>query len=247
MKVFGIDVGGSGIKGAPVNVKTGELLFDRHRIPTPHPATPKEVAKVVKQLVDHFDWKDGPIGCGFPSPIQKGVALRATNIDKKFIGTNVEKLLSETTKCPVKVLNDADAAGMGEVKFGAGKGVEGLIFVVTVGTGLGTALFTDGHLVPNTELGHLQLKVGKAEPYASDATKKRLKLSWEEWGKRFNMYLNEIESLFYPDLIIIGGGTSKRFEKYEKYLKLDTKVVPAQLLNQAGTIGAAYAASTLAQ
>ncbi len=243
MKILGIDVGGSGIKGAPVDIKRGALLADRYRIPTPQPSTPEKVSEVIKDIADHFDWK-GPIGCGFPAPIQKGIALKASNISKEWIGTNVEKLISRTTGSPCKVLNDADAAGLGEVTFGSNAGMSGVTFVVTVGTGLGTALFTDGILVPNTELGHIRLKSGIAEPYASDATKKREDLTWKQWAKRFNEYLHEVEKLFYPDLIIIGGGTSKKFDKYSSYFDTQAEIVPARLLNEAGMIGAAYAART---
>lgn len=245
VKALGIDVGGSGIKGAPVDLKKGQLLDERHRIPTPNPSTPQALAKVIKELVDHFEW-DGYIGCGFPAPIQRGIAVRASNIDKQWIGTHVENLISDATGLPVKVVNDADAAALAEMKFGAGADQDGLVFLVTVGTGLGTALFTEGHLVPNTELGHIILpEHGEAEPYASDATKKRLDLSWEEWAHRFNLYLQEIESLFYPDLIIVGGGTSKRFEKFSDLISTTCPVVPAQLLNNAGIIGGALAAKAL--
>ncbi len=241
MKILGIDVGGSGIKGAPIDIQKGVLLEEKYRIPTPNPSTPDKVIKVIREIADHFQWK-APIGCGFPSPIQRGIALKASNISKEWIGTNVEKLITTHTGLPCKVLNDADAAGLGEVTFGAGEGNKGVVFVVTVGTGLGTALFTEGILVPNTELGHIRLKPGIAEPYASDAAKKREDLSWKQWASRFNEYLYEIEHLFYPDLIIIGGGTSKKFDKYSSYFDTQTEIIPAKLLNEAGMIGAAYAA-----
>ena len=242
MEILGIDIGGSGIKGAPIDTNNGILLADRHRISTPSPATPNSVARVVSEMLMHFGWK-GPIGCGFPAAIQKGVALTASNIDKAWIGTHVEQLFTQTTGVPTTVLNDADAAGLAEVYFGAGKGIHGLVFMVTVGTGLGTALIADGKLVPNTELGHIRLKKGiVAEPYASDSTKKKLDLSWKQWAKRFEDYLQEIEKLFYPDLILIGGGTSKRFEKFAPHLDLNTPIRPAKLLNNAGMIGAAKAA-----
>ncbi|MEM9722234.1 MAG: ROK family protein [Bacteroidota bacterium] len=242
MEILGIDIGGSGIKGAPIDTKNGSLLADRYRIATPSPATPARVARVISEILVHFNWK-GPIGCGFPAAIQHGVAQTASNIDKAWVGTNVEQLFTNQTGMSTIVLNDADAAGLAEVYFGAGKGVEGLVFMVTVGTGLGTALITDGKLVPNTELGHIKIKKGiVAEPYASDATKKKLDLSWKQWAKRFEDYLQEIEKLFFPDLILVGGGTSKRFEKFVDHLDIKTPIRPAQLLNNAGMIGAAKAA-----
>lgn len=242
MNILGIDIGGSGIKGAIIDTEQGSLITDRFRIATPAPATPKKVAEVVSDMVKHFDWK-GPIGCGFPAAIKDGKALTASNIHKSWIGMNVVDLFSSQTGLPVTLLNDADAAGLAEVHFGAGKGQEGLILMVTVGTGLGTALCIDGKLIPNTELGHIRLKKGVAEPYASDSTRKKQDLSWKQWGNRIEDYFQEIEKLLYPNLIIIGGGTSKRFEKYENYIDIETPIVPAKLLNNAGMIGAAFAAS----
>ena len=242
MNILGIDIGGSGIKGAIIDTEQGVLTTDRFRIATPTPATPDKVAEVVVEMVDHFEWK-GPIGCGFPAAIKGGKALTASNIHKSWIGMNVVDLFSSKTGLPVTLLNDADAAGLAEVHFGAGKGQEGLILMVTVGTGLGTALCIDGKLIPNTELGHIRLKKGIAEPYAADSTRKKQDLSWKQWGKRIEEYFREIEKLLYPNLIIIGGGTSKRFEKYENYIDIETPITPAKLLNNAGMIGAAFAAS----
>jgi len=236
--VLGIDVGGSGIKGAPVDILSGELLAKRHRIPTPQPASPDQVAATVFELVQHFNW-NGLIGCGFPAVVQHGVAKTASNIDNSWIGTNVEVVLSQATGCKVRVLNDADAAGMAEMKFGAGKDQKGVVIMVTVGTGIGTAIFSNGQLLPNTEMGHIQLHGMNAEKYASDATRKRLKLTREEWAYRFNIYLKEIEKLFWPDLFIVGGGTSKKFNLFSEVLTIKTPIVPAMLLNQAGTVGAA--------
>jgi polyphosphate glucokinase len=244
MKVLGIDIGGSGIKGAPVDTEKGVMLDDRYRIATPGGAKPEDVAKVVKRVAKHFDWKN-PIGCGFPAVIQKGVARTAANVDNSWIGTNAVKLFSDATGCPVRVLNDADAAGLAEMRFGAGKGRDGLVFIVTVGTGLGTALFTDGVLVPNTELGHIELDCDDAETHASDAARKRENLSWKEWAQRFDHYLDAMEALFWPDLFIIGGGASKRFEKFLDHLSVKAEVVPAQLKNEAGIIGAALAGEKL--
>ncbi|MEM6800890.1 MAG: ROK family protein [Bacteroidota bacterium] len=244
MKVLGIDVGGSGIKGNIVDLDTGKVLSERHRIETPKPATPKAVAKTVGKLVKHFDWK-GPIGCGFPAAMQNGIAMTASNIDKSWIGANAEKLFSEETSCPVKIVNDADAAGLAEAIFGAGKGKAGVTMLLTVGTGIGSAIINDGNLVPNTELGHLLFKGDIAEKYCSDAARKRDDLNWEQWGKRFNKYLHHINRLFYPDRIIIGGGASKRFAKFAEELDVSVKVIPATLLNNAGIIGAALAAKDL--
>lgn len=237
-KVLGIDIGGSGIKGAPVKTKTGELLKDRHRIPTPDPSTPNEVAMVIKELVKHFNW-EGPIGVGFPAVIQNGVAKTAANVDKNWIGTNVDKLFTETTGLPTHVVNDADAAGLAEMKFGAGKGIKGTVLLATIGTGIGTVIFTQGKLLKNTELGHIIMHGKDAEHYTSDAVRKQENLEWDEWGKRFNEYLLYLESLFWPELIIIGGGASKKQEKYFSQITTQAKVVPAELLNEAGLIGAA--------
>lgn len=240
--ILGIDVGGSGIKGAIVNTKTGELLTDRYRIPTPQPATPKDVSKTIADVVKHYNWS-GAVGIGFPAAIQNGFVRTASNIDKSFIGINFEKELSEKIKCPVKLLNDADAAGVAEIKFGAGAGNKGLVFLVTVGTGLGTVLFSKGKLVPNSELGHVILPNGQTgEQFASDATRQKLNLSWDEWAERFNQYLLHMEALLWPDLIIVGGGVSKHDDKFLKLITAKTKLVPAQLLNNAGIIGAAIAA-----
>ncbi len=240
MKILGIDIGGSGVKGAPVDTKQGVLLAERFRIPTPEGAKPDDVAKVVKQIAQHFKWK-GPIGCGFPAVIQHGIARTAANVHKSWINTNATELFSNATGCPVQVVNDADAAGLAEMRFGAGKGCDGLVFIVTVGTGLGTALFTDGVLVPNTELGHIELDCLDAESRASDAARKREDLSWKKWAARFDHYLDAIEALFWPDLFIIGGGASKRIDKFIEHISVKAKVVPAQLRNEAGIIGAALA------
>lgn len=247
MEILGIDIGGSGVKGAIVNIATGELITPRERIETPKPATPLALTETIKTLVSHFNWT-GKVGCGFPAAIQHGVARTASNIDKQWIGTNAETLFSEATGCNVTVLNDADAAGLAEIYFGSPKGKEGLVFLITVGTGLGTALFQNGILIPNTELGHLLLENGKiAEHYAADSVRKREELSWDEWGKRFNIYLNQLYELFYPDMFIIGGGASKKFEHYAAQLDVEVTVAPAQNLNQAGIIGAAMAAYAHAQ
>ena len=241
MHVLGIDVGGSGIKGAPVNTETGELLTERFRVETPKSAKPRPIARAVNDVVKHFDWR-GPIGCGFPSIVQDGVARNAANIHESWIGTNIQDLFSEATNLPVKVLNDADAAGMAEMTFGAGKGQMGVVLIVTIGTGLGSALFTNGVLVPNTEFGHIEIDGADAEQAASDAARKRLKLSWKKWGKRFDKYLTTLEYLLSPNLIILGGGAVKNLEEFSPLLTVKAKVIPAQFLNDAGIVGAALAA-----
>ncbi len=243
MQVLGIDIGGSGIKGALVNTKTGELLAERHRISTPQPATPNAVAETVAALVEHFNWQ-GPIGCGFPAIVLDGVVKSAANISEKWLEVKVEKLLSKATNCKVKVVNDADAAGFAEAKFGVGKNRRGAIFLVTVGTGLGTCLVVNGKLVPNTEFGHVLLHGMIAEQYASDATRKREDLSWQEWAERFSEYLEHMCRLLSPNLIVLGGGASKKQKKWGDYLKCGVEVVTAQLRNEAGIIGAALAAAS---
>ncbi len=238
--ILGIDVGASGIKGAVVDVETGQLLNDRIRLETPDPATPDAMAETFAELVRQHNWR-GLIGCGFPSIIKSGVAYSAANISKEWIGANVVEIFSLACGCPVEVLNDADAAGLAEMEFGLGKGEMGTVMLITIGSGLGSALFIDGKLVPNTEFGHFFLKNQKqvAEQYASNNARKREDLSWEEWGIRFNEYLQNLERVINPDLILLGGGTSKRFDKYDSYITIRTPVRPAELLNNAGTVGAA--------
>jgi len=241
MTILGIDIGGSGIKGAPVDVLTGELVGPRYRLPTPEMAKPDDVAGIVTDIVKHFSW-NGKIGCGFPAIIRNGVAFSAANVDKSWIGTDINQLLSETTGCTTRVINDADAAGLAEMRFGIGKNWQkGVVFLATLGTGIGTAVFVDGHLLPNTELGHIEIRGKDAERRASDAVRQRKELSWEEWGTRLNEYFQKIELLMWPDVVIIGGGASKDFDKFSPYIKLNCEVIPAQLLNLAGIIGAALA------
>ena len=241
MDILGIDIGGSGIKGAPVDLSQGVLAAERLRIATPQPATPDAVADTVGRIIRHFNWT-GPVGCGLPSVVQNGVARTAANIDSSWIGTDVRALLSQRTGCPVTVINDADAAGIAEMRFGAGRGRNGTILMVTVGTGLGTALFRDGTLVPNTELGHLLLNGKVAEKYASAAAREDLGLSYKTWAKRLDLYLHQLQSLFWPDLFILGGGISKKHEKFFPFLTIETEFLPAILRNQAGIVGAALAA-----
>ena len=237
-KILGIDIGGSGVKGAIVDTKKGKLITERYRIPTPQPATPEAVAKVIKKITKHFDWK-GPVGAGFPGVIQQGFARTAANVDNSWIDTDLNKLFSKATGCKVHVVNDADAAGMAEVKFGAGKGKLGTLLLVTVGTGLGTVIFSNGVMVPNLEMGHIILHGADAELYATDAARKRLGLDWDTWAGRFNEYLLRMEELTWPDLIIIGGGASKKGDLFFHHLTTKAKVVPATLKNEAGIVGAA--------
>jgi polyphosphate glucokinase len=243
MNILGIDVGGSGIKGAPVNISTGDLLEERYRIKTPKGAKPEPVAETVAKITNYFDWK-GPIGIGFPAPIKGGVAMMAANISKKWVGVNADQLFSQATGCPCTVLNDADAAGLAEMEFGAGRGQPGTVIVLTLGTGIGSAIFYGGKLLPNAEFGHVEVDGHEAELRASDFARKREDLSWKKYAKRLDRYLQVMEKLFWPNLFIVGGGISKKHEKYLPLLSIDTPVVPAQALNEAGIIGAALAART---
>jgi polyphosphate glucokinase len=238
MKVLGIDIGGSGIKGAPVDTQRGTLLAERHRIPTPQPATPAAVARVVGEVARHFRWR-GPIGCAFPAVIKNGVVQTAANVDESWIGVNGAKLFSRSTKCPVLLLNDADAAGVAEVQFGRGKGHKGVLLLLTLGTGIGSALFVNGVLVPNTELGHAEVDGKDAEKRGSEQAKKKHGLSWKDWAKEVNKVLATMETLLSPDRIILGGGVSAKYDHYMKYLKSRAEIVPAKLENDAGIVGAA--------
>lgn len=238
MQVLGIDVGGSGIKGMPVEIETGKLLAERVRIKTPGKAEPKPVAETVAQVAQAFDWK-GPIGIGFPAPIKSGVVMMAANISQKWIGINADEFFSSITGCPCKTGNDADVAGLAEMRFGAGKGEMGTVIMLTLGTGIGSAIFYNGHLLPNTEFGHMEMDGEDAEFRASDAARQREDLSWKKYAKRLNAYLMAMEKLFWPDLFIIGGGISKVHEKFVPLLTVKTKIVPAQLQNEAGIVGAA--------
>jgi polyphosphate glucokinase len=242
MEALGIDIGGSGIKGAIIDVRKGLLVTERHRIPTPKPAKPAAVAATVAEIAKHFKWQ-GKLGCGFPAVIQHGIARTAANVHKSWIDTDAATLFSEATGCATTVINDADAAAIAEKKFGAGRRRRGVVIIITVGTGFGTAIFTDGILVPNCELGHIFIDNEDAERWASDAARKRENLSWKKWVKRFNVYLSELERLFWPDLIIIGGGVSKKTEKFWDRLTTKAEIVPAKLQNEAGMIGAAVAAA----
>jgi polyphosphate glucokinase len=244
MEILGIDIGGSGIKGAPVNVMTGELLAERYRLETPQPSTPEAVVATVAEVVQHFNWK-GPIGCTFPAVVKQGVVYSAANVDESWIGTNGQKLITQQTNCPVILLNDADAAGMAEMALGAGRGQLGVVIMITFGTGIGSAIFCNGVLLPNTEFGHLVIRGRDAEDRASDRIRQEQLLKWKKWAKRVNEYLGHMERLFSPDLFIIGGGVSKKHEKFLPLLTTKAAVVSAQMLNEAGIIGAAIAAKPL--
>ena len=241
MQILGIDVGGSGIKGAPVDTETGQLVAERLRIKTPKSAEPEPMAEVVKQIAAFFNW-DGPIGIGFPAPIKGGITLMAANVSPKWIGLNADDLFTRVTGRECTMINDADAAGLAEMAFGAGRGQPGTVIMITLGTGIGSAIFYNGVLLPNTEFGHSQLNGMDAEHYASDAARQREDLSWKKYAKRLDLYLHMMERLFWPNLFIVGGGISKESEKYLPLLTIETPIVPAQLRNQAGIIGAALAA-----
>ena len=241
MQILGIDVGGSGIKGAPVDIETGEMLAERIRIKTPKNAEPEPIAEVVKQIAQSFNW-EGPIGIGFPAPIKAGVTTMAANVSEKWVGLNADALFTKITGCDCTLVNDADAAGLAEMAFGAGRGQPGTVIMLTLGTGIGTAIFHRGHLLPNTEFGHLEIDGEDAEFRASDAARQREDLSWKKYAKRLNKYLKRMDKLFWPDLYIVGGGISKEHEKFLPLLTIETPVIPAQMLNQAGIVGAALAA-----
>ena len=240
MERLGIDIGGSGIKGAPVDVDAGALTAERLRIETPQPATPEAVTDTVAELVAHFAWT-GPIGVTFPGIVRHGVISSAANVDPAWIGVDADDRFGAAVGCPVTVLNDADAAGIAEVAFGAGKGVAGVVLLLTFGTGIGSALFVDGRLVPNTELGHLEVDGHDAESRAAASVREENDMSWKKWAERVDRYLEVVESLFSPELIIVGGGVSKKADKFLPLLEIDTPIVPAQLLNEAGIVGAAMA------
>jgi polyphosphate glucokinase len=244
MTILGIDIGGSGVKGAIVDTGSGRLVTDRFRLETPMHAKPKDIALVLQEIVRHFTWT-GLIGCGFPAIIQKGIALNAANISRKWIGTNVDRLLGEATGCEVHTLNDADAAGLAEMMFGAGREARtGVTILLTLGTGIGSAVFVKGNLLPNTELGHLEIRGKDAEKRASDAARRKKGFSWKQWSKRLQEFLATLEYLFSPDVFILGGGISKEADKFVPFLRTRAVIKTAQLQNQAGIVGAALYASS---
>lgn len=241
--VLGIDIGGSGIKGALVDLATGTLLTERIRIDTPVGARPADVARVVGALAAQVGGS-GPIGVTFPGVVRRGTTLSAANVDKSWIGLDADTLLTETVGRPVTLLNDADAAGLAEARYGGGRERQGVVLLLTFGTGIGSALLQDGVLIPNTELGHLYLPGGvEAEKYASAAVREREDLNWKAYGKRVSTYLQHVEGLFSPDLLIIGGGISKKYDKWKEFFECQTPIVPAALQNEAGIVGAAMAAA----
>jgi len=242
--VLGIDIGGSGIKGAPVDLVTGDFAAERVRIPTPAASTPSNVADVVAEIVAGFADQigDSPIGITIPSVVTHGVTRSAANIDKSWIDAPAEKIFAERLGRPVVLVNDADAAGMAEVRFGAAKDHPGLVLVTTLGTGIGSALIYRGVLVPNTELGHLEIDGKDAESEAAASIKTALGLTYEEYVPRLQRYYERVEALFWPDLFVVGGGVSKASGKFLPHLKLKTPIVPAELRNRAGIVGAAWLA-----
>ncbi len=241
--VVGIDIGGTGIKGAPVDLELGRLSGDRVRIPTPHPATPGAVADAVVKVLDQIG-VPGPVGLTLPAVIRGGKVQTASNIDPAWMQTNVAELFAGATGRDVGVVNDADAAGIAEIRFGAGKGRKGIVVLVTLGTGIGSAVFSHGVLVPNTELGHLRLHREDAEDWAAESVREHDDLSWKKWAKRLQEYFERVELLLWPDLIIIGGGVSQSADKFLPHIELSTEIVPAQMFNDAGIVGAALFAPT---
>lgn len=237
--VFGIDIGGSAIKGTLVDVNEGQMIDERLRLLTPQPATPEAMVAVMKELVDRFNYK-GLVGAGYPGIVKNNQILTAANVDKSWIGVNLKGLLEDATGCEAFVCNDADAAGIAEMEFGAGKGEQGLVIMITLGTGIGTAVFYRGHLIPNSEFGHLYLKGHDqvVEKYAAESARQRDNISWEAYGQRLNEYLVHLDRLFAPDLYIFGGGGSKNFKEFSPFLQPNARITSAQTLNKAGIIGA---------
>jgi polyphosphate glucokinase len=242
MNVLGIDIGGTGIKGAIVDTVTGELVSERFRIDTPKPAKPEAVAESIKKIVDHFDWK-GIAGSGFPTPLAHGKCQSGGNLHKSWKNVQVNELFEKYTGIKFTLVNDADAAAEAEMHFGAGKGKKGLVAVITLGTGIGSGLFFNGELIPNTELGHVTYKDDAFEKYAADSIRKRDDLTYKKWGKRLNKYFKHISLILSPDLFIIGGGASKKLDRYKDQIEIDIPIIPAENKNEAGIIGAAIAAA----
>ncbi|MFI1849471.1 polyphosphate--glucose phosphotransferase [Streptomyces sp. NPDC020480] len=241
--VLGVDIGGSGIKGAPVDLVRGDLAAERFKVLTPQPSTPDAVADRVREVVDSFNWSGRPVGVTFPGVVTSGTTRTAANVDKSWIDVDTAALLGERLGCPVTVLNDADAAGVAEMTFGAGRGRTGTVILLTFGTGIGSAVFTGGRLVPNTELGHLELSGHEAEKRASTKVKDDHGLTWHQWAHRVQKYLEHVEMLFSPELFVIGGGVSRKSEKFLPLIEgIKAEIVPAQLQNNAGIVGAAMAA-----
>ena len=243
MKVLGIDIGGSGIKGAIIDTKTGKLLSDRHRIATPKPATPENVVKVIKEMIVHFDWKKA-VGCSFPTTIVDGKCIHSGNLSEKWLNVKVDKLFKKECKLPFYVSNDADLAGVAEVNLGAGKGEKGVVIAITIGTGIGSGLFFNGKLIPNLEIGKMLHTDGRIiEYFTADSVRKREELSLKQWALRFDILLNYARIVFSPSLIILGGGISKKYNEFKECLTTDVNIKVAEFRNNAGIIGAAMYAS----
>ena len=240
-EILGIDVGATGIKGGIVDISSGELLGERIKYPTPKPATTDKVLEVMGKIIDDHQWRGKSIGVGFPAIIKNGTCQSASNIDNSWIGFNLLQKMEELFSADVALVNDADAAGMAEMAYGQIDYKKGIVILLTLGTGIGSAVFHDGKLLPNTELGHLKFKDAVTEKYASNNARESKGLSWKDWGKELDAVIRHIDFIFSPDLFILGGGISKKFNKYEKYLKLTEKIIPARLLNNAGIVGAALA------
>ncbi|MEQ9618150.1 MAG: ROK family protein [Deltaproteobacteria bacterium] len=242
--VLGIDIGGTGIKSAPVDIGKGELIEERYRVDTPQPSNPENMLGAMHDMIKHWKW-EGEVGCGFPGVIKNGGVYTAANLSKKWIGVNIKEEIEKISQCKVHVINDADSAGLAEMKFGAGRDYNkpggGVVLMVTLGTGIGSALFVDGHLVRNTEFGHVEIDGGDAEKRAAAIHREKEDLSWKKWGKRVNKYLKHMEMLISPDLVIVGGGVSKKSDKFFKYIKIKAEIVPAEMHNDAGIVGAALA------
>src|SRR6478752_1455123 len=243
LQPFGIDFGGTGIKGAPVDLQTGDFAAERERVPTPARSTPHAIAEIFVDLLAKFPDCTGAVGVTVPGVVRHGVVHSAANIDKSWIGTDADKLFTEATGRDVHVVNDADAAGLAEVRYGAAKGRTGLVIVTTLGTGIGSALVNDGVLVPNSELGHLEIDGHDAESRAANSARTREDLSWEKWAERLTTYYRKLEDLFSPELFVVGGGVSKKADKFLHLIEIDTEIIPAQLLNAAGIVGAALYAT----
>ena len=239
---FGIDFGGTGIKGAPVDLRVGDFAHDRVRIDTPKPASPQAVAGVFQQIVDSFEASSTPVGVTVPGIVRHGVVLSAANIDKSWINQDADAIFTEALGREVHVVNDADAAGLAEVEYGAAKGRRGLVMVITLGTGIGSAMIFDGQLVPNSEMGHLEIDGAVAETRAATSAREREGLSWQDWSERLTAYFRHLERLFTPDLFVVGGGVSKSWAKFGHLIEIGTEIVPATLQNRAGIVGAALVA-----
>ncbi|MDZ4769626.1 MAG: ROK family protein [Chloroflexota bacterium] len=238
MAVLGIDIGGTGIKAAPVDTEKGVLLAERYRVDTPQPASVAAVTPVIEAIVHHFEWQ-GEVGCGYPGVIKRGTVFTAANVDPSWVGLDASHFFEQVTGCPFYMVNDADAAGLAEMHFGAGIDQRGVVLVLTIGTGIGSALFVEGRLVPNLEFGHLMIRGKDAEHRASNRARVERQLTWKKWARRVNEYLLHMENLFWPDLIIIGGGISKSFVKFAPHLTTRAPVVAARMYNDSGIIGAA--------